>query len=366
MSLIFKALQRVRQSDKAPGKERVKIAAQNPVRRLGNILGSPLVALGASTAIFLSGVLVSHAVNLFSLRGKRLTSTVEAAQSSPQMVLSAEQGANSSAMAPTQSPGDAQEVAYQVHMPGAVLKQPVGLPCPKGPVQFYPAESQSMHQPAEPANEKALSLEAGMFGIPGHHDSNATAILPPEFHSTSIETAALGNRVAVSSWLSREKVPSSISTESDSATAAATSNSRAEKAVKGFPGINHRRQSTQATLHRKVFRLTRNVLSAIQAGDAALATDLIQQLVRIKGSQNYFVLNIKAYALISQGRLDEARSLLSRVLAHSANDFEAGLNMAVIDIKSNRYDLARRRLTHLQDLYPEKSSIGRYLRQLPR
>jgi hypothetical protein len=53
-------------------------------------------------------------------------------------------------------------------------------------------------------------------------------------------------------------------------------------------------------------------------------------------------------------------------LAHSANDCEAGLNMAVIDIKSGRFDQARQRLMGLQERFPEKESVAFCLKQLPR
>ena len=85
----------------------------------------------------------------------------------------------------------------------------------------------------------------------------------------------------------------------------------------------------------------------------------------MKGSDNPFVLKLKAFSLIRQNRLEEARTLLSKVLAISADDLDAGLNMAVIDMKSGRLDSARRRLVQLQEMFPEDTNVTMYLSKLP-
>jgi thioredoxin-like negative regulator of GroEL len=129
---------------------------------------------------------------------------------------------------------------------------------------------------------------------------------------------------------------------------------------------DQRRQVAQARRHLKVARLVNHIHGAIQADDVQLTAQLIKELMQLKGPENPFVAKLKAYSLIRQDRLEEAKSILGKVLAHSANDFEAGLNMAVIDIKTGRFDQARQRLMGLQERFPEKESVAFCLKQLPR
>jgi hypothetical protein len=126
------------------------------------------------------------------------------------------------------------------------------------------------------------------------------------------------------------------------------------------------RQAARATPHLRVAQLARRISSAIQADDHPQTQLLLTKLTKMKGARNTFVLKLKAYALIHQDRLDEARRLLTDVLARDASDFEAGLNMAVVDMKTGRLEHARRRLVQLQQWYPEKRHITTCLMQLPR
>jgi hypothetical protein len=128
---------------------------------------------------------------------------------------------------------------------------------------------------------------------------------------------------------------------------------------------DHRRQAAQARVHLQVARLAQRISSAIQADDHQQTQLLLTRLAEMKGPQNDFVLKLNAYALIRQNRLDEARTLLADLLARDATDLEAGLNMAVVDMKTGRLEGARRRLGQLQELYPEDRHIALYLRQLP-
>jgi Tfp pilus assembly protein PilF len=114
-----------------------------------------------------------------------------------------------------------------------------------------------------------------------------------------------------------------------------------------------------------ITRLVNALNRAIQIGDKALSQQLLDQLEQIKGKEDPFVLKLAAYANIQQGELTLARDLLETTLAGQPDDLDAGLNMAVVEIRSGQIAEARRRLTRLLELYPDEGKVIRFLRQLP-
>jgi Flp pilus assembly protein TadD len=125
-----------------------------------------------------------------------------------------------------------------------------------------------------------------------------------------------------------------------------------------------KRQAGQARMHLTVTKIANQMRAAVQAGDVDQSNAFLAQLEKIKGKNNPFVKKLEAYLHIRQGSLEKARAVLSSILATAPDDLEAGLNMAVIDIRSGHHDEARQRLVHLLDQYPEEDQIIGYLRQL--
>jgi Flp pilus assembly protein TadD len=117
-------------------------------------------------------------------------------------------------------------------------------------------------------------------------------------------------------------------------------------------------------MHLTVNKIANQMRAAVQAGDVHQSNAFLGQLEKIKGEDNPFVKKLEAYLHIRQGNLVKARAVLSSILATAPDDLEAGLNMAVIDIRSGRHDQARQRLVRLLDQYPEEDQIIDYLRQL--
>jgi len=92
--------------------------------------------------------------------------------------------------------------------------------------------------------------------------------------------------------------------------------------------------------------------------------DLLEQLAALKGSDNGYVLKLKAYWLMQQDNYQPAMTLLKKVLKRNENDLEAGINMAILEIKTNRIQQANKRLAGLQETYPEDVRIAEILNQL--
>ena len=152
-----------------------------------------------------------------------------------------------------------------------------------------------------------------------------------------------------------------------------TANAEATKPpVNAMPALAHpqttvdKQRERRSREHLKITRLAAHTMEAIQAGDAAAASASLAEIEKLKGSQDLFVLKLKAYRMIQQGALKTARALLFQALALKPDDVEAGLNMAVIDMMEGRRDQARQRLTGLQARHPEVHTISAYLSRLDR
>jgi len=73
------------------------------------------------------------------------------------------------------------------------------------------------------------------------------------------------------------------------------------------------------------------------------------------------VLKLRAFWEIKEGNLERAATLLRRVLARNPRDLEAGLNMAIIEIKRGKLKQARKRLMLLHNIYEDNSQISELL-----
>jgi len=107
----------------------------------------------------------------------------------------------------------------------------------------------------------------------------------------------------------------------------------------------------------KIGRLVSNLKKAISIGDRTRAEALIDELSLLKGEGNHYVLKLRAYWSMRQGDYDKAAELLSRVLKENGDDLEAGVNMAIIEIRANEITKAKKRLARLRDIYQENSLV---------
>ena len=94
-----------------------------------------------------------------------------------------------------------------------------------------------------------------------------------------------------------------------------------------------------------------------------LLTKIIH-LILFKTNKSNYYLKLMAFKEIREARYDSAKKFLNQVLAKDKNDFEAGINMAVIEIRKHQYTAAKKRLTRLRELYPSNSKIDTLLDKL--
>jgi hypothetical protein len=116
-----------------------------------------------------------------------------------------------------------------------------------------------------------------------------------------------------------------------------------------------------ARIARLVRRIETALAGSTQAGDPSA---LLEELARLKGQHHPYVAKLRAYYNLQRGNLEAAQADLNAVIAAHPDDLEAGINLAIIEIRDQRYDRAMARLKDLRELYPENEQIADLLKRL--
>ena len=115
----------------------------------------------------------------------------------------------------------------------------------------------------------------------------------------------------------------------------------------------------------KIARLVTDIETSIAKGRSdTYISNLLNRLAGLKGREDPYVLKMRAFSKMRQGELGSAQSLLQHVLNTDEDDLEAGINMAIIEIKNGRYGDAKERLLSLLDMHPNNTLIADMLLQL--
>jgi hypothetical protein len=115
-----------------------------------------------------------------------------------------------------------------------------------------------------------------------------------------------------------------------------------------------------------IAHLVADIRMEMEHGDKVRIKKLFDELVMIKGQDNSYVLKLKAVWHIRNQEYKEAEDLLRAVLSKNDLDLEAGLNMAIVEIKTRNEQNAYRRLEKLQQKYPDDIRLAEILRNLRR
>ncbi len=103
--------------------------------------------------------------------------------------------------------------------------------------------------------------------------------------------------------------------------------------------------------------LAEDLEEAIEKKDSVRIHTLFEALAKESGQTSPYYLKLKAFQDIREENYDSAKKLLNQVLAKDVNDFDANFNMAVIEIREKKFDVARPRLTRLKEIHPSKPQI---------
>jgi hypothetical protein len=168
---------------------------------------------------------------------------------------------------------------------------------------------------------------------------------PPHYdRAASVQPETAGNAQTATSSLTKPLKP-------------AVASRRPEPAQKIF----HNKMDQQAQIARLVAAIQRSM----ECDDAARTIALLKELEMLKGRDNAYVLKLKAYWHLRNGDLAPATMLLNQVLRQNAEDLEAGINMAVVEMKTSQFKAASDRLSKLRQKYPDNRVIAELLQKLP-
>ena len=126
----------------------------------------------------------------------------------------------------------------------------------------------------------------------------------------------------------------------------------------------HKEKIRKQRIHRanlerslKISRLVDRIHKHIKSGNISLTEKYLRELETLKGKDSTYVLKMRAFWALSRQDYDSATGFLKTVLDKNKTDLEAGINMAIVEIKTNQFLQAEKRLKKLKKIYPENTTI---------
>ncbi len=114
----------------------------------------------------------------------------------------------------------------------------------------------------------------------------------------------------------------------------------------------------------KIAFLVAKIQRSMSTGSSDQTKDLIDELALLKGGDNSYVLKLKAFLCMRKDEYESAALLLNEVLRKNENDLEAGINMAIVEIKTSKIPEAIKRLARLREIHPENTLIPELIQKL--
>lgn len=114
----------------------------------------------------------------------------------------------------------------------------------------------------------------------------------------------------------------------------------------------------------KMVTLSTELENAVLRNDTARIDQLLEELFKGKTPSQPYILKLMAYKQIQQKNYENAKRYLQSILLKDKTDFEAGINMAIIEIRQQQIPLAKKRLIELREWYPSQVIIDNLLNQL--
>jgi len=114
----------------------------------------------------------------------------------------------------------------------------------------------------------------------------------------------------------------------------------------------------------KICRLLLETQKSLLSENDSRTESLLNELSSYKGQDDDCVMRFRAFWHLKRGRYDTAESLLDLLLQKDGNDLESGINMAVLEIKTNRLDRAQERLERLRRIYADNTQIASLLTKI--
>ncbi len=114
----------------------------------------------------------------------------------------------------------------------------------------------------------------------------------------------------------------------------------------------------------RICRLISKTKVSLFSGNDSRTESLLNELNSYKGQDDEYVMKLRAFWYLKRGKYELAKPLLDLLLEKDENDLEAGINMAVLEIRTNRLGQAQTRLENLRRIYADNTQIPSLLRKI--
>ncbi|RLB24694.1 MAG: hypothetical protein DRG76_00630 [Deltaproteobacteria bacterium] len=385
MSVIFEALRKVRQPQDTIGEPGIEEKRSANVYTVKDLVFSPQGLLGLILVALLVGVAAYYGEGYIS--SLRHVGRPAREVGPKKIVIPPQHDKATQASELREEPGNEvppppKDVSYETPQPGKLYlppKKEAGQPVkevPASSIQYFPPKKEgqsrgsesAIHEVSRPPKNTLIEVSnrgykddlPAVIDANKSQDSRVEETFEPAFSPQQAKRdTSFGRRRQLQG---HNSVPSPLRTEEvqkipDNRKALRKPEHRASLAARA-----QEKESKERTA--RISWLVSRIQGAMTQNDKAKVDELLPKLIHIKGKDDPFVLKLQAFWHIKQGRYDSAKKLLIKVLGRDPKDLEAGLNMAIIEIKTGKLDKARKRLKVLRDLYEDSNEVPELLRKI--
>jgi len=349
MSLIFKALKKIKEQPAAHHQDQ-SAKKERYVYSFRKLVFSPLLFAVSVLMLVVVGIGLFYATNHINQQALKAPLPVKIA---PRQIV--------------QPPDPSHHAAEGTYLAKAVPSESAAVD--DGPLkpeeagaQAAPETERSGLQP--PAAQSGSSTREG--DAPASQEENVQS---PEANSRFLPRNKLPEPAATSASLNqlapRQASPTPRNAKTDFMKKDRFAPDRSPRAAQA-----HDKRKHQTVLRNKadqqahVVQLVRRIEAAMNRHDDQAARQLINALAALKGHENIYVLKLKAYWHLRRDEFDAAVVLLNKVLKKDAEDLEAGINLAVVEMKTSQFAAAQKRLAKLHEVYPDNNLVFEMLHKL--
>lgn len=228
--------------------------------------------------------------------------------------------------------------------------------------------------PPDPSSGKAETSEATqeMAAQSSSEDATGTAVRQQIDQPTASEipAAGLSDQAVVEPQVSPWMLPETIQSMPSKAESAqrrkgpAAPEELSELTAEQMLLEKRRRAALEKSA--RIGRLALNVEAALAQTpmDAKGTKVKLDELARLKGVDHPYVAKLEAYWLYRQEQYQPAKHILERIVAADQEDVEAGINLALIEMRTGQGQSALKRLRRLRKMHPDDGRIAELIRKV--
>jgi hypothetical protein len=256
------------------------------------------------------------------------------------------------------------EVFTQNHPEAASAKPAVKFEVPKfflkRSKKAIAAEKNTDLPPSDPVNSGQKIVFEHLPPLPVVSPSQTTEKQEEPIKTSSQKTASV--KTAQISEKSTQKSDDSKAISENNALKA--ENEVEDQKLAERKNLHHLIKSKKTREVSRMVSLSTELEDAVAKNDTERADRILEELFKEKIPSQPYVLKLMAYKQIKKNNYHKAKQYLQTVLTQDKTDFEAGINMAIIEIRQQEFSSAQKRLIKLREWYPSREIIENLLDQL--